>query len=60
MAKIFQLDRLRAGFTQKGKLAWECNPIKAQMGSESSASDLLTMHKIKKSTADDNKVHLIY
>lgn len=35
-AKIFQLGRLRAGFTQKGKLVWGRNSVKAPMGVESS------------------------
>ncbi len=38
---------LRASFTKQGKLARKCNSKTAQMGVEMSASDLLTMRKLK-------------
>ncbi len=38
---------IRAKFTKQGKLALECNFIKAQMGRKKSTGDLLTMRTLK-------------
>ncbi len=41
-----------ARLTKQGKLVWDRNPIKAQMGVESSEGELLTMRKFKNTYAD--------
>ncbi len=41
----------RARFTKQGKLALERNSIKAQMGGENSAGDLLTTRTLKNTDA---------
>lgn len=44
----YELESLRARFTKQGKLTVERNSIKAPIGEEKSAGDLLTMRILKK------------